>query len=142
MSIQLGGNFKLGPTPGSLVAYSDYVSQMTINTTRNEVTIPATLGQPRQSSRAGTTQETLTITFFSDFAATSVWAELWDAIYTDDAELAFEGNLEPGATSASNPKFSGTVRVMSLDTGATVGELRSNSATFPVTEAGVVKAIA
>jgi hypothetical protein len=140
--IQLGGNLKLGPTIGSLVDYSGAISQMTISTTRESIAIPATLGTPQASARPGSRAETLTIQFHSDTDPTSVWAELWDAIYTDAAELVFEGNLYPGVTSTTNPKFSGTIRVMSLDTGGTVGSLRQQSQTYPVTEVGVVKAVA
>jgi len=143
MPIQLAGNLKLGPVPsGPLVAFSDNISQFIINTSRASITIPPTLGLPRGSVRPGAISETLTIQFHSTMDATSVWAELWDAIYTDAAELLFEGNMEPGATSANNPKFSGTIRVMGLDTGAAVGELRQTSQTWPISEAGVTKVIA
>jgi hypothetical protein len=141
-TIQLGGNLQLGPVGGPLVDYSDYISQMIITTTREGINTPPTLGKPRGSVRPGAISETLEIQFHSDMAATSVWAELWDAIYTDDAELDFAGNLEEGATSVSNPHFVGTIVVMALNTGGQVGQLRQQSQTWPVTEDGVTKTTA
>lgn len=137
--IQLGGNLKLGPT-GSLVDYSDNISQMVLNIARAAIAVPATLGLPTASQSPGSKTETLQITYHSDLAAASVWAELYDAIMSDAAELDFEGTFEEGAVSVDNPKFSGTIRVMGLATGGVVGSLRQQSQTWPLTEEGHVKA--
>lgn len=135
MSIQLKGNLSLGPedqgTP-SVTDYSNYITSMVISRERNSIARPATLGTGRETEVAGPIKESLTINFFSDLSATSVWAELYDAMDTDSGLLYFEGNLEDGATSTSNPQFSGWVSILSLDTGADVGSLREQSQTFPV----------
>jgi hypothetical protein len=74
----------------------------------------------------------MTINFFSSHAAASIWAELYDAIITNTAELTFTARFATGAISADNPEFTGTIIVMSLDTGGTVGELKAQSQTYPV----------
>jgi hypothetical protein len=141
MSIQLKGNLKLGPTPGTAVEFGAAITAFVVKTERESVTLPATLATGRASEAAGAMKQMVQIDFFSTTAATSVWAELYDAIITDSAELYFEGTLNPGAVSADNPRWSGYITVMTLDTGATVGALRSQSQTYPVTQAGVTRAI-
>lgn len=130
--VQLTGNLSLGGTD-----YSSSISSMTIKRTRNSVTVPPTLGNIREVDKAGALKEALEITFFSSMAAASVWAELYDAIDTDSAELTFTGNLDSGATGADNPEFSGTIVVMGIDTGADVGSLREQTQTYPITIAGI-----
>ena len=132
--IQLKGNLTLGATD-----VAAYVSSMVIRRTRNSVTRPATLGNIRETEAAGALKETLTITFHSSVAAASIWAELYDAIDTDDAELTFTGTLEEGAAGADNPEFSGTVVILGVDTGADVTSLRQQTQTYPITAAGITK---
>lgn len=142
MSIQLKGNLKLGPTAGTAVEFGASVSAFIIKRTRAGVTVPPTLATARGSQAAGALDEAVQIDFFSTTAASSVWAELYDALDTDSSELYFEGTLNPGAVSADNPKWSGKITILSLDTGAAVGALRTQSQTYPVTQAGLTKAIA
>jgi hypothetical protein len=141
MSIQLKGNLKLGPTPGTAVEFGASITAFIIKRTRASVAVPATLATGRESESAGALSEAVQIDFFSSTAASSVWAELYDAIDTDSSQLYFEGTLNPGAVSADNPRFSGYITVLTLDTGATVGALRTQSQTYPVTQAGITKAI-
>lgn len=144
MSIQLKGSAEFcpsvgGASSGPLVDYKNYISSLVVNKERSSVTIPATLGTGRETTKAGTLMESVTITFHSDLAAASFWGEMYDAISTDDAELYFEAVLNEGAVSADNPKFKGTIVVLTLETGADVGSLRQQSQTYPVTAAGITK---
>lgn len=135
--IQLTGNLSIGA-----IDFSDNISTMMLKRTRNSISIPATLGSNRETERAGSLKESLEINFFSSMAAASLWAELYDAIDTDLAELPFSGNLGPGATSADNPLFAGTIIILGIDTGAAVGTLRQQTQTYPITAAGITKTIA
>lgn len=116
------------------------VSSFVIKRQRNAVTVPATLGELREYQKAGALTEMIEINFFSDMAATSFWADLYDAIDTDSAELTFSGTLNAGAVGVDNPSFSGSFVVMGVDTGASVGALREQSQTYPITVAGITKA--
>lgn len=136
--IQLGGNLMLGTVPAD---YSDYISSMVITTSREAITRPPTLGKPVRSNAAGAPEYQLKLTFHSSLAAASLWAELWDTVESANGEIAFSGNLEEGVTGPDNPEFSGTITVMSLDTGADVGKLRQQSQTYSVTADGVTKAV-
>jgi hypothetical protein len=141
MSIQLRGNLKLGPSSGTAVEFGNAITAFIMKTERESVTLPATLATGRASAAAGALTQMVQIDFFSSTAASSVWAELYDAIITDSAELYFEGTLNPGAVNADNPRWSGFITIMSLDTGIAVGALRAQSQTYPVTQAGVTRAI-
>lgn len=141
MSIQLRGNLRLGPTAGTAVEFGNAITAFIVKTERESVTLPATLATGRASSAAGAIMQSVQIDFFSSTAASSVWAELYDAIITDSAELYFEGTLNPGPVNADNPRWSGIFTVMTLDTGIAVGALRAQSQTYPVTQAGVTRAI-
>lgn len=134
--VQLTGSLTIGA-----VDVADFVSSIVIKRTRSSVTVPPTLGNIREHEKAGALKEAVEINFYSSLAATSLWADLYDAIDTDSAELAFTGNLNSGATSADNPEFSGTFVVLGIDTGADVGSLREQSQTYPVTDAGIAKSI-
>lgn len=132
--IQLTGSLSLGGTD-----FSDSISSMVIKRTRASVTRPPTLGNIRETQAAGALQEALEINFFSDLAAASVWAELYDALDTDTAELAFSGEPDGGTAGADNPHFSGTIVILGVDTGADVGSLREQSQTYPITKDGITK---
>jgi hypothetical protein len=134
--IQLKGTMTL-----ATVDVSAYVSSAVISRTRQSITRPATFGNIRQTQAAGALVETLTLNFFSSTAAASMWADLYDAIDTDTAELAFECTLNEGAAGPDNPEFSGTIVVLGVDTGAAVGTLREQSQTYPITAAGITKDI-
>lgn len=134
--VQLTGELSLGGTD-----FSDSIHSMIIRRTRTAVTRPPTLGNLRETQAAGALVEMLEINFSSSLAAASVWADLYDAIDTDSAELTFAGLLNPGSVGADNPEFSGTIVILGVDTGADVGALRQQTQTYPITAAGVAKAI-
>jgi hypothetical protein len=120
---------------------SAFVHSMIIRRTRNSVTVPPTLANIREVTKAGALVESLEIRFHSSLAASSLWAELYDAIDTDSAELTFVGKLNPGAVGVDNPEFSGSFVVMGIDTGADVGALREQTQTYAITADGIDKAI-
>jgi hypothetical protein len=125
--IQLEGPITLGG-----IDYSSQITSVVLNDTRATVTTPPTFGDATEVDSAGAHKRTMTINFFSSHAAASSWAELYDAIITNTAELTFTARFATGAISADNPEFTGTIIVMSLDTGGTVGELKAQSQTYPV----------
>lgn len=131
--VQLGGNFKLGPTVGTAVDFSTKVMKMTLSLSRNTFTIPPTLGSPVESEGAGARKESLTIDFFSTSDAADIMRELYDAYLLDDPVLYFEGTLNTGAVGPDNPKYSGQIRVLNLDMyPSEVGALRTQSQTYPL----------
>jgi hypothetical protein len=134
--IQLTGSLTINS-----VDVAAYVSSFVIKRERTSVSVPATLGNLREVEKAGALREAIEIRFFSSLAATSLWAELYDAIDTDTAELTFSGRLEDGDVGSDNPEFSGTMVVLGVDTGADVASLREQSQTYPITADGVTKAI-
>lgn len=141
MSVQLKGNLKLGPSAGTAVEFGASITAFIIKRTRASIAQPATLATGRDTMAAGALSESVQIDFFSSTAASSVWAELWDALDTDSAQLYFEGSLNPGTVNADNPRYSGIITILSLDTGIAVGALRAQSQTYPVTAAGITRAI-
>ena len=140
MSIQLGGTIKLGTSSGTAVDYSSYISQLTINFTRELIDVPATFGAPIKSQSAGAEQDTLTIEFFSPTTAASVWHELYNGFKTSTGTLYFEALYNAAAAGADNERWSGLFIVATLDTVPTVGSLRQQSQTYPITSAGVTRA--
>lgn len=135
--IQLTGSLTINS-----VDVSSSVSSFVIRRERSAVTVPACLGNITEYEAAGALKESIEINFFSSHAATSFWADLYDAIDTDTAELSFSGTLDAGAVGTDNPSFTGTLVVLGVDTGGTVGALREQSQTFPITSAGITKATA
>lgn len=137
---QLKGNLKLGVVTAD-IDVSASVTSMTIKKSRESITVPATLATGKATQVAGAGSETLDIVFHSSMAAASLWAMLYDAMDTDTAELKFEGTLDEGLVGADNPKFSGTIVILGVDTGGAVGALRQQTQSYPITAAGITKAI-
>lgn len=130
--IQIEGSVKFGPVGGALVEYGDAISSCVIVTTRDQVAIPGTFGNRQASAAAGGTTREVQLTFMSATAASSFFAELEDAIESDDAELDFEFIKNDAAVGVDNKKYSGTVIVTSLENGGEVGGLRQQSQTWPI----------
>lgn len=130
--IQLGGKLELGPVGGPLIDFSDNVTQFRLGIERNVVTRPPTLGDPTEVDLAGHRKGTLTIAFFSDIDATSIWAELYDTIMTDLSQFDWSGLWNPGVVGVNNRRYFGTATLMNLDTGNEVGALRDNEVSCPL----------
>lgn len=137
---QLKGNIKFGILTANL-DFSNFVTSLTIHRTRESITVPATFGTGRATQVAGALGETLEINFFSGTDAASMWALVYDIMDTDSSELKWEATLNTGIVSADNPKFSGTITILALDSGGTVGSLRQQTQTYPITAAGITKVI-
>lgn len=137
---QLKGNIKFGPVTASLDC-SNFVTSLVIHRTRESITVPATFGTGRSTQVAGALSESLEINFFSSTDAASMWAMLYDILDTDNSTAAWEATLNSGAVGADNPKFSGVITLLALDTGGTVGNLRAQTQTYPITAAGITKVI-
>lgn len=130
--IQLKGNLTLTPlgvTPALDV--SDYVSTLIIHTSRELITVPATLGLDSYQE-AGATNDSLEIKFHSGVEAAGMWAMLYEAIRTPSSQVEFVGTFDEGATGPDNLEWSGTAVLPSLDTGAGVGSLREQTITLPI----------
>lgn len=129
--IQLKGALTLTVGEGTPVDVKNWVSTFTIRTSRESVTIPATLGL-EMSTAAGARSDSLEITFHSGVEAAGLWALLYEAISTPTAEVEFSGTMDEGAVSADNLEWSGTAVLLSLDAGGTVGQLRQQTVTLPI----------
>lgn len=132
--LQLTGPITLGGTD-----YSDDVTSIIIRRRRAVVTSPATFGNAREVGAAGAISEEIQVNFLNHIAASRVWAELWDAIDSDNAELAFTARFTDGAVAADNPEFSGTCVITGVEVGGAVLQHNQQSWTFPVTAAGITK---
>ncbi len=128
-----------GPITIATTDYSDEITSVIIRRRRNVVTDPATYGNARETDAAGAIKEEIQINFLNNRAATKVWAELWDAIDTDTAELAFTAQFDDGAVGADNPVFAGTMVVTGVEVGGAVGQHNQQSWTFPITAAGITR---
>lgn len=132
--VQLKFNLALGGTQ-----YEDKIRQMTLRTTRGRVNIPATGGNLQESDAPTSIRQELIIEFFSSHAAASVWRELYDAIISDSGEITFAGTPQDAVAGADNPEWSGTARIFNLDSGGIAAQLRQQTTTLVVTEAGVTE---
>jgi len=138
---QLKGNMKLGVITAD-IDVSDNVTKMIIHRVRESITVPATLGTGEAGQAAGALSGTLEIDYFSSMAADSLWDQLYTAMETDTSELFFSGTFDPAPASADNPTWTGRIVVLAVDTGGTVGGLRTYSSTFPIVAGSLIKAIA
>ena len=126
MSTQLEGVITLGGTD-----YSDEISEFLIDVTRSTVTEAATYGDATENDKAGPQKASVTITCKNELAAASVARELWTALLTDSAELAFTARYATGAASTDNLEYSGNLVVTGVQIGTKAGEDREMSQTFP-----------
>lgn len=133
--LQLEGPVTVGGTD-----YSDEITSVIIRRRRNMITSPATWGNARETDAAGALKEEIQFNFLNHYAATKFWAELWDAIDTATGELAFTVRGSSAAIGVDNPSFSGTMVVTGVEVGGQALQHNSQSWTFPITEAGIVKA--
>lgn len=134
--IQLGAEIKFGPSLASLTDYSDEVSSLVLNITRNTVTRPATYGNPNEEMRAGARRDQVTINFEADDGTpSSLLNEFLDAaINTDSAELYFSAKYKDEPVSSTNPKYVGIILISDLDVGTAVNDWKAQSKTFPARE--------
>lgn len=135
--IQLRFNLKVAPGGEPPADVSGACSEYRLVTAREGVTVPANGATGRGSTAAGVITESIVFTMKSGIAAADFLSTLREAIYTDSAEIDFEGTFDPGVVSADNPLYSGTATLLNFEIGGTVGALRGQTLTCPVTEAGI-----
>jgi hypothetical protein len=136
---QLKGNLMMGVITAD-TDVSAWVTRLTVQRLRESIAIPGTLATGQASVAAGAESDNLIIDFFSDLSAEAPFDLFEQAIESATSELMFEGTLDPGAVSATNPMYSGTAVILGLDIGGTVGQLRSQSQTFPIKAGTLTKA--
>lgn len=131
MRVQLEAEIKIGPT-GTLVDYSTTVSALVLNTKAETVAKPPTYGNPKKESRKGAVEDTITLVFDSDEAATALRSILYEALRNSaSGELDFSAKYKTGSVSSSNPQFTGTFLASDIDTGTPVNQWKAQSKTFP-----------
>jgi hypothetical protein len=135
MRIQLEGEIRFGSalTLATMTDYSDEVSSLMLNFTRNQVERPPTYGVPRAEQRLGAETQQATINFFGDESEpTGLWVAFFEALRTTDTgELYFSAKYKEGVASATNPRFEGIIAIADMDAGTTVGEWKQQSKTYP-----------
>jgi hypothetical protein len=134
-----GGVFKCGVTGGALTDYSDAVTKVVVQATAAAVNIPQTLATP-ETARKGSVKYEIVLDYLSN--DTSLTAELFELFFQNigvglDGLMDFEVQLRAGAVSATNPKWSGTLVLVTASVGGDVGGLSTDSGTFPLTAAPV-----
>lgn len=124
------------------VNLSDHVSEVSIETSRDEVDVTA-FGANNKEMLAGLGDATITMTVFQDFAAASVDATLWPLSSTT---TPFTVKVRPttNAISATNPEYSMSALMFSYSPIAgSVGEASSTEVEFRnATQAGLTRAVA
>jgi hypothetical protein len=137
---QLKGNLKMGVGTAT-TDVSEWVTRLTVQRLRESIAIPGTLATGQASVAAGSESDNLIMDFFSDLSADAPFDLFEEAIMSANSELMFEGTLDPGAVGPANPKYSGTAVILGIDIGGTVGQLRTQSQTFPIKAGTLTKAM-
>ncbi len=127
MAIQLEGNITLGGND-----HADDVYALRIRGTRERVVKDGTFADSSKTTSAGSAEYEVECEFDADEGdATGVWLEFWTAFTSATGELAFSGNITTGATSATNPQFTGTLLVTSIEAMGKVGDDKRVTLTLP-----------
>lgn len=121
------------------VNFSDHVSKCTIQMKKAGVDTTNFSGGGKEQI-AGLKEDSFTVDFQQDFAAASVDATLYP-LYNNETEFVVSVNPVAGATTATNPNFSGTCILLDYQplTGS-VGSLSTTSVTFPSQRSGIARA--
>lgn len=107
---------------------SDHVRSVTLNVTADELDDTA-MGDTFRSRLGGLKDWSVSLEFNSDFAASEVDATLWPLLATTATVTV---KPTSGATSATNPLYSGNVLVSQVNPlGNSVGDLATVSVTWP-----------
>lgn len=130
--IQGKGVAKFGPT-GSLVDYSDQITNVTFNHTAAETEIAATYATGETDLELGSKTRTLQVDFLDGIAAADFSAELLDAFEATDGELDFDVVFDADtAVGTNNKRHTGTLVVAAVTHGGAVGSVRSQSQTYRI----------
>ena len=120
-------------TINSSTTHADDITQLVLNLTRPVTQVPGTFADADGTQVLGSSVGTATITFNHDEGdTTGLWATLYAAYISDSGALTLSARYKPGAQSATNPTYTGTLLVNDLDIGGQVGELKSQTKTWPI----------
>lgn len=121
----LRGNLEINGTD-----VSDQVTSFTIRGARDTIDIPATFGTPKSFAGGDDTYE-VEIQYLPDVDTTALTQIFWTALSDDDGTITFGGTMRFGATSATNPRWTGTALVTAVGIGGQVNTVATDSVTFP-----------
>lgn len=123
------------------VNFSDHISSVTVNMSKDEVETTNFGGQGRERVH-GLRDDSFEINFQQDFEAgevDDVLYPLWD----EETEFTVKVRPSAGAKSASNPEWSATCILLEYTPLAgDVGALSETSVTFPAQRTGILRATA
>lgn len=121
------------------VNFSDHVSSVEINLSKDEVETTNFSGQGRERV-AGLKDDNFVINFQQDFAAGQVNAVLYP-LYNNETEFQVEVRPTSSAVSATNPKYTGTCVLLEYQPlSGSVGDLSETEVTFPTQRTGIAMA--
>ncbi len=125
-----------------LVDLSDHVSEVSVETERDEVDVTA-MGATSKVNVAGLGDATITMTMFQDFAASEVDATLWP-LSTTNTPFIVSVQATSAVTSVTNPKYSMTCLMYGYSPlSGGIGDASSTEVTFRnASQAGLTKATA
>lgn len=130
---QLEGSLKIAVSGGSVVEYGSSVSKATVTIQRMLVTRPGTLGVSDETEVPAQRKRTLRIDLFSTTEVDSILGVLVEAIESDPGTIDFQFTPNNDPLSSDNAMYSGVAVVPQVEIGHTVGELRTQTVTCPIT---------
>lgn len=123
------------------VNFSDHVSSVEVNLSKDEVETTNFSGQGRERV-AGLKDDNFVINFQQDFAAGEVDAVLYP-LWNNETEFTVEVRPTSSAVSATNPSYSGTCILLEYQPlSGSVGDLSETEVTFPTQRTGITRATA
>lgn len=119
--------------------FSDHVSSVTVNLSKDEVETTNFSGSGRERV-AGLKDDSFEVNFQQDFAAANVDAVLYP-LWNNETEFTVEVRPTSGAVSASNPKYTATCILLEYTPmSGDVGDLSETEVTFPAQRTGITRA--
>lgn len=123
------------------VDFSDHISSVTVNQSKDEVDTTNFSGGGRER-QAGLKDDSFEVNFQQDFNPGEVDATL-NPLYDLETEFTVSVKASAGAVSTSNPLWSATCILLSYQPLAgDVGSLSETSVTFPAQRTGIVRTTA
>jgi UTP:GlnB (protein PII) uridylyltransferase len=121
------------------VNFSDHVSSVEVNLSKDEVETTNFSGQGRERV-AGLKDDNFVINFQQDFAAAQVDSVLYP-LWNNETEFIVEVRPTSSAVSATNPKYTATCVLLEYQPlSGSVGDLSETEVTFPTQRTGITRA--
>lgn len=121
------------------VPFSDHVSSVTVNLSKDEVETTNFSGSGRERV-AGLKDDSFEVNFQQDYAAANVDATLYP-LYNNETEFTVEVRPTAAAASVSNPKYTATCVLLEYQPiSGDVGSLSETSVKFPAQRTGIARA--